>query len=47
MRLFTRFPGGHVVPGYERLLKRGIGEYLSELRERYITAEKGGNKDKC
>ncbi len=38
MRLFTRFPGGHVVPGYEKLLQKGIAAYLSELKEKSATA---------
>ena len=36
MRLFTRFPGGHTVPGYEMILKSGINRKMSEIKNKYI-----------
>jgi len=43
MRLFTRFPGGHVVPGYENILNYGIGKYLTYLKEKLNHADKDKN----
>ena len=40
MRLFTRFPGGHVVPGYEYILKRGIDSYILELKHIILDIQK-------
>ena len=34
MRLFTRFPGGHVVPGYEAILKNGLSCKLLQVKNK-------------
>lgn len=46
MRLFTRFPGGHVVPGYDRILKIGIGQCMQEIKKRLAETEVGNEAKK-
>lgn len=41
MRLFTRFPGGHVVPDYEMILESGIHKLLLKMKEKLLKENDG------